>query len=217
MLFIYEHRLLGSIFYKFLTFFNRTPRTEGTHDQDVLDEKYKVRNDHINHRVYEVVLRDVTKYYRSKLAVNQLCVGLKGFECFGLIGVEGGGKSTMFRMITGEVRMSHGNAWICGYSIIHNLKKVHRCVGYCPQSDALLDDLTGKETLIMYCLIRGISVGECSITARRLAKEFRFFRFFNEKVKHYSGGNKRKLSTAIALIGEPPILLLDEPSIGKAR
>lgn len=88
-------------------------------------------------------------------------------------------------------------------------------IGYCPQFDAVLDDLTGYETLIMFCLLRGIAFDESKIVAENLAREFDFDRHLHKRVKEYSGGNKRKLSTAIALIGDPPVLYLDEPTTGE--
>lgn len=89
-------------------------------------------------------------------------------------------------------------------------------VGYCPQFDALLEDMTGYETLIMFCLLRGITLSGSKKVAENLARDFDFHRHLHKRVKEYSGGNKRKLSTAISLIGDPPVLYLDEPTTGKA-
>lgn len=88
-------------------------------------------------------------------------------------------------------------------------------IGYCPQFDALLDDLTGYETLLIFCLLRGVCYGDSKKVAVQLAQELDFYRHLHKRVKSYSGGNKRKLSTAIALIGNPPILYLDEPTAGE--
>lgn len=75
--------------------------------------------------------------------------------------------------------------------------------------------MTGYETLLMFCLLRGIDLTESKKVAEHLAKEFDFDRHLHKRVKEYSGGSKRKLSTAIALIGDPPVLYLDEPTTGK--
>ncbi|CAH1108176.1 unnamed protein product [Psylliodes chrysocephalus] len=101
-----------------------------------------------------------------------------------------------------------------GKSIKRQLKKVHRNIGYCPQFDALLDDMTTKEIIIMYCLLRGIELKRTYIIADYLSKKFDFHRHLNKKVKELSGGNKRKLSTVLSLIGDPPVLFLDEPTTG---
>lgn len=74
--------------------------------------------------------------------------------------------------------------------------------------------MTGYETLIMFCLLRGISFSESKKVAVQLAKDFDFSKHLYKRIKEYSGGNKRKLSTAVALIGDPPILYLDEPTTG---
>ncbi|KAI4463143.1 atp-binding cassette transporter subfamily a abca [Holotrichia oblita] len=191
-----------------------SPKTEGTEDADVLEEKRQIRQGIIQPSTHEVLLKNTTKYFKKFLAVNQLCIGIKQYECFGLLGVNGAGKTTVFRMMTGDLRLSYGDAWICQLNIKNNMKDIHRCIGYCPQFDGLLDNLTVKETLIMYCLIRGIPLGNCSAAAIRLSQELQFTNHINKRINNLSGGNKRKVSAAIALIGEPPVLFLDEPSTG---
>lgn len=118
-------------------------------------------------------------------------------------------------MMSGDVNISYGDGWVNGNSIKSRLKEVQKCIGYCPQFDALLDDLTANETIKMFCLLRGIKWADSNQIAEYLAKEFDFSRHLRKKVKELSGGNKRKLSTAISLIGNPPVLYLDEPTTGK--
>ncbi|GJQ65474.1 hypothetical protein Trydic_g7579 [Trypoxylus dichotomus] len=202
------------VIYKFSSLITKAPQEDGTEDVDVLEEKRLIHSDQIEPTVYPVRLKDLTKYYNRNLIVNQLCLRLKQGECFGLLGVNGAGKTTTFKMMTGEIRMSYGNGWICGWDLKSNVKNAHRCIGYCPQFDALLDNLTVKETLIMYCLIRGIPPHNCESTVYNLAKDFVFNKHMRKKICHLSGGNKRKVSTAIALIGEPLVIFLDEPSTG---
>lgn len=185
-------------------------------DEDVAEEKAKIRNaSAATLNEYTLVLKDLTKYYKRFLAVNGLCLGVKRHECFGLLGINGAGKTTTFKMMTGDVQISYGDGWVNGLSLKQDIKKVHKQIGYCPQFDAVLDDLTGKETLIMFSLLRGIPLKQSKQVADNLAKEFDFSRHLNKKVKEYSGGNKRKLSTAIALIGDPPVIYLDEPTTGE--
>ncbi|CAH0549211.1 unnamed protein product [Brassicogethes aeneus] len=184
-------------------------------DSDVYEEKRKVRNateDLI--KANTLVMKDVTKYYKKKLAVNGLCLAAKGYECFGLLGVNGAGKTTTFRMLTGDLKMSHGDAWINGKSIRSDLKNVRKHVGYCPQFDALLDNLTARETLKMYALIRGVPEKECRELVDGLARDLDFSKHLGKKVKQLSGGNKRKLSTAVSIIGDPSVIYLDEPTTG---
>lgn len=120
-------------------------------------------------------------------------------------------------MMSGDVKVSYGDGWINGNSIKSQLNEVQKSIGYCPQFDALLDDMTANETIKMFCLLRGLHWNDSRYIAEYLAKEFDFTRHLNKKVKELSGGNKRKLSTAISLIGNPPVLYLDEPTTGKWR
>lgn len=186
-----------------------------------LDEDVKAENAKIKHAVdssltheYSLVLRDVTKYYGNFLAVNGLCLGVKPYECFGLLGVNGAGKTSTFKMMTGDEQISYGEAWVNGYSIKTEQKQVQKLIGYCPQFDALLDDLTVRETLNIFALIRGVPYEECKTLGINLAQEFDFYKHIDKQIKELSGGNKRKLSTALALVGDPPVIYLDEPTTG---
>lgn len=189
---------------------------ESKEDNDVLEEKEKIRTmqqDEIKN--YTLILKNVNKYYKKFLAVDRLCLGVNKYECFGLLGVNGAGKTTTFKMMTGDVRITSGDIWINGMNLKKDMKSIYKLTGYCPQFDALLENLTGRETLIIFALLRGISHKESKIIAVKLAKEFDFYRHIDKKVQEYSGGNKRKLSTAVSLIGEPQVIYLDEPTTGK--
>lgn len=94
---------------------------------------------------------------------------------------------------------------------------MQRIIGYCPQFDALLDDMTARETVVMYALLRGVAYSDTNTLAEYLSREFDFHKHLDKKVKELSGGNKRKLSTSIALIGDPPVLYLDEPTTGRCK
>lgn len=111
-------------------------------------------------------------------------------------------------MLTGDLKISSGEAFVRGISLKSNMREVHRVIGYCPQSDALLDELTGAETLELFSLIHGIHPNDIKTLSNKLASELNFTQHINKKVREYSGGNKRKLSTAIALIGNPAVVYL---------
>lgn len=185
-------------------------------DSDVMTEKIKIHTSHARLLVeeYDLVLKDVTKYYGHFLAVDKLCLAVKKGECFGLLGVNGAGKTTTFKMMTGDQKISAGEGYVCGLDLKKDMKKVHQMIGYCPQFDAVLEEMTGKETLTMFCLLRGIPINRSDAIINRLTDELLLKKHINKKIKQYSGGNKRKLSTAIALIGDPPIIYLDEPTTG---
>ncbi|XP_063704504.1 phospholipid-transporting ATPase ABCA3-like [Culicoides brevitarsis] len=184
-------------------------------DADVKMEKAKIKGlTQAEIKDYNLVMKDVTKYYKDFLAVNQLCVGVNHSECFGLLGVNGAGKTSTFKMLTGDENISQGDAFVQGISLNTRMDLVHKVIGYCPQFDALLEDLTGRETLRIYCLLRGIPNKMIDSMITKLATELNVMKHIDKKVKEYSGGNKRKLSTGIALIGNPSVIYLDEPTSG---
>ncbi|XP_023309746.1 ATP-binding cassette sub-family A member 3-like [Anoplophora glabripennis] len=184
-------------------------------DDDVAEERSKIKNASREELLsYTLILRDLTKVYKKLLAVNSLCLGVRNNECFGLLGVNGAGKTTTFMMMTGDTRITYGDGFVNGYSIKRQLKSAQKCIGYCPQFDALLDDLTAQETIVIFALLRGIKYSACRPLADTLAREFDFTPHLKKQVKKLSGGNKKKLSTAVAIIGSPTVLYFDEPTTG---
>lgn len=93
---------------------------------------------------------------KTKVAVNQVSFGVQNGDCFSLLGVNGAGKTTTFKMLTGDVMPTSGKAFINGYEIPSCLAQARHDIGYCPQNDPLLENLTAKEHLYLYTAIRGI-------------------------------------------------------------
>ena len=114
-----------------------------------------------------------------------------------MLGVNGAGKTTSFKMLTSDETISSGEAWVDGISIVTNMNQVHKRIGYCPQFDALFDDLTGRETLKIFALLRGVPRNEIAKVSLLLADDLNFTKHLDKKTVAYSGGNKRKLSTAL--------------------
>lgn len=103
------------------------------------------------------ILRDLVKYYDGGFrAVDRLCLGVRRGECFGLLGINGAGKTTTFKMLTGDIEVSYGDAHLNGFSVRRNIKAVQRRLGYCPQFDATIEEMTGRETLRMFADLRGL-------------------------------------------------------------
>ncbi|CAL8376440.1 unnamed protein product, partial [Gadus morhua 'NCC'] len=153
-------------------------------------------------------------------AVDRVCVGIPAAECFGLLGINGAGKTTTFKMLTGDIPVSGGEAYLNGYSIRSEMSLVHQNMGYCPQFDGIDDLLTGREHLQFYARLRGVPEKEVAMVAEWGIQKLGLVKYSNKSAGTYSGGNKRKLSTAMALIGCPPVIFLDEPTTGmdpKAR
>ncbi|ELV11962.1 Retinal-specific ATP-binding cassette transporter [Tupaia chinensis] len=135
-------------------------------------------------------------------------------KCFGLLGVNGAGKTTTFKMLTGDTTVTSGDAIVAGKSILTNISEVHQSMGYCPQFDAIDDLLTGREHLYLYARLRGVPAEEIERVANQSIQSLGLSQYADRLAGTYSGGNKRKLSTAIALLGGPPLVLLDEPTTG---
>ncbi|XP_078526803.1 phospholipid-transporting ATPase ABCA7 [Lissotriton helveticus] len=186
----------------------------GEEDEDVARERGRITAG-VTHRDI-LVLRDLTKVYqrRKKPAVDRLCVGIPPGECFGLLGVNGAGKTTTFKMLTGDTEVTQGEATLVGHSVLRELQSVHQNMGYCPQFDAICDLLTGRELLEFYGRLRGIPEDEVPKVAQWGITKLGLVQYAERPSGKYSGGNKRKLSTAIALIGSPPVVFLDEPTTG---
>uniref|UniRef100_A0A8C0LZ47 ABC transporter domain-containing protein n=1 Tax=Canis lupus familiaris TaxID=9615 RepID=A0A8C0LZ47_CANLF len=164
-----------------------------------------------------LVLHEVSKVYATKvplLAVNKVSFTVQAGECFGLLGLNGAGKTSIFKMLTGDEPITSGDAFLRGLSIRSHIREVRQSVGYCPQLDTLLNYMTGRETLVMFARIRGIPERHISACVEQVLDDLLMYTFANMLVRTYSGGNKRKLSTGIALLGEPSVIFLDEPSTG---
>uniref|UniRef100_A0A671MCU3 P-type phospholipid transporter n=1 Tax=Sinocyclocheilus anshuiensis TaxID=1608454 RepID=A0A671MCU3_9TELE len=192
----------------------------GEEDEDVARERQRIMSGAGQGDILE--LRQLTKVYKRKQkpAVDRLCVGIPPGECFGLLGVNGAGKTSTFKMLTGDCVVTKGEAFLAGKSILREIDEVHQNMGYCPQFDAINDLLTGREHLEFYAILRGVPEKEVCEVAEWGIRKLGLVKYVDKKAGSYSGGNMRKLSTAISLIGAPPVVFLDEPTTGmdpKAR
>jgi ATP-binding cassette subfamily A (ABC1) protein 1 len=163
-----------------------------------------------------VQLQSLRKVYASsgKVAVRSLSFGLEVGDVFGFLGINGAGKTTTLQMLSGDVLPSAGTAFICGFDILREQEQVRRCLGYCPQWDALLENNTVREHLELYARIKGLPEEEVAGVVQAAIAQMDLGAFANKLAQSLSGGNKRKLSVAIALVGDPPVVFLDEPSTG---
>uniref|UniRef100_A0A7N0VBS3 ABC transporter domain-containing protein n=1 Tax=Kalanchoe fedtschenkoi TaxID=63787 RepID=A0A7N0VBS3_KALFE len=167
-----------------------------------------------------ICLRNLRKVYPGeknlgkKVAVHSLTFSVKEGECFGFLGTNGAGKTTTLSMLCGEELPTDGTATIFGKDIRSHPKAARQHIGYCPQFDALLDCLTVKEHLQLYARIKGVPENRLEIVVMEKIVEFDLLKHVDKPAFCLSGGNKRKLSVAVAMIGDPPIVILDEPSTG---
>ncbi|XP_071584028.1 phospholipid-transporting ATPase ABCA7 [Heliangelus exortis] len=191
----------------------RLPRLQ-REDRDVARERARVQS--MAPQSSLLLLKDLTKVYRHRNvpAVERLCLAIPPGECFGLLGVNGAGKTSTFRMLTGDTGVTLGCAWLKGYSVLTNLQLVRQHVGYCPQFNAITELLTGRENLEFYSRLRGIPEQDTPKVVQWGLTKLGLELQADQPVGKYSRGNKRKLSTAIALLSSPPIVFLDEPTTG---
>ena len=150
----------------------------------------------------------------ARVAVDRLTLGVRPGERFGLLGVNGAGKSTTLKTLCGEHAPTSGSARVCGRSVSSDSAGARRVMGYCPQFDPLLDLMTGRETAEMYARLKGASRADAPAAADAVLRAVGLSRLAHRPCGEYSGGNRRKLSLAVALVGDPRVLLLDEPSSG---
>eukprot|EP01135_Chromosphaera_perkinsii_P005531 Nk52_evm80s352 gene=Nk52_evmTU80s352 len=150
----------------------------------------------------------------TNMAVRNSQFAVKHGECFGLLGQNGAGKSTTFKMLTGEILPSAGDAFINGKSVTKDMGEVSNQIGYCPQVDALIAKMTPEEHLRMYAVLKGIPRDEVNEHVGYWLDALDLTKYKNRQAQKLSGGNKRKLNTAIALIGSPSIIFFDEPTTG---
>ena len=195
-----------------------------TKDEDVNREREEVKGN----EDYAIRVIDLAKQYimlskqgsycnkllQKKVAVKGITFGVKKGDCFGLLGTNGAGKTTIFKALSGEIIQSFGEIYINGLNLRTYMNKVRYLIGYCPQSEALLENLTAREHLELYAAIKGIPHKLRKNLVKEMLVKLDLTDFENVQAGTYSGGNKRKLSVAIALLGNPPIVLLDEPSSG---
>ncbi|ETO19926.1 ABC transporter family protein, partial [Reticulomyxa filosa] len=144
---------------------------------------------------------------KTKIAVKDLWFGIPQGQVFGFLGVNGAGKTTTLKMLTGDILPSSGNAFVYGIPI-ENQISTRRLIGYCPQLDAIFDLLTAYEHLKFYGIIKGLKGQELEDQIELLLKVLSLSKYKDKRAETYSGGNKRKLSAAIAMIGNPPVVFL---------
>ena len=173
-------------------------------------------------------IKDLQKYYRTSIydifcswcehkgkpAIKNLNFCLEKGECFGLLGLNGAGKTTTFKCITQEISPSNGEIFLNESKTNNNFEAIKTKFGYCPQYDAIFEYMTVYENLEFYAKIKGVKEEYIDQLVTDIIHEMRLDEFIKKMSGRLSGGNKRKLSVAISMICNPPIILLDEPSTG---
>lgn len=162
-----------------------------------------------------VIVDGLAKKFSSTItAVHDVSFATKEGECFGLLGVNGAGKSTTFNILTGIQIATEGRIIVNGYNLSDNKWKCLSFFGYCPQSSALAEYMTGRQMLTLFASLRLTHSSDIQNLVNKWISLLGLEEYCDRACGTYSGGNKRKLSTALAFISNPSIILLDEPTSG---
>ena len=156
----------------------------------------------------------IVKRYKDLTAVDGLDLEIARGELFSLLGVNGAGKTTTIKMLTGLTKPSAGDAFVGGFSITKQPEEVKRIIGVSPQETAIAPNLSVRENLELICGVRGFSGEKTKAEIDELSARLDLGGIMKRKAGKLSGGWQRRLSIAMALISEPKILFLDEPTLG---
>jgi len=156
----------------------------------------------------------LVKRYKNLTAVDKLSLEIQQGELFSLLGVNGAGKTTAIKMLSCLTKPTSGDAIVGGYSITNGPVQVKRLIGVSPQETAVAPNLSVKENLELICGIHGFSKEKTKEKIQELVAQFSLDDVLLRKAGKLSGGWQRRVSIAMALISEPQILFLDEPTLG---
>ena len=157
---------------------------------------------------------ELVKRYKNLTAVDKINLEIEQGELFSLLGVNGAGKTTMIKILTCLTKPSAGEAFVGGYSTIKQSEQVKQLIGVSPQETAVAPNLSVAENLELICGIHGFSKEKTKSKIEKLSEQFSLDSVLKRKAGKLSGGWQRRVSIAMALISEPSILFLDEPTLG---
>lgn len=157
---------------------------------------------------------NLVKQYKNITAVDNLDLEINESELFSLLGVNGAGKTTAIKMLSCLTKPTSGKAIIGGYSITKDSAQIKKLIGVSPQETAVAPNLSVKENLELICGIHGFSKEKTTAKIQELSDQFSLDSVMQRKAGKLSGGWQRRVSIAMALISEPQILFLDEPTLG---
>ena len=174
-------------------------------------------------RETNILMKHVSKIFRVSSffekkrilkAVNDMSLIVEPGTVLGLLGANGAGKSTSFRMLTADTKATSGIVSLKGRLMPSQIDEIRSDIGFCPQTDNLFDFLTVREHFELFCRLKGIAPQNHEALIIKLLIDFNLGEFENVLTRELSGGNKRKVSVAIAFLGNPPLIFLDEPTSG---
>ena len=161
-----------------------------------------------------IEIKSLSKKYKDLVAVDNLSLSVEEGELYSLLGVNGAGKSTTVNMLCGLTNPTSGDAFLLGFDIEKDRNCLSKLINVSPQETAIAPRLSVWENLLFVASIYGIEKGEREIKAKKILAKMGLEEVKNKKAELLSGGMKRRLSIALALISDPKILFLDEPTLG---
>ena len=159
-------------------------------------------------------VENVTKRFGNKIVLDNISFEIKEGEIFGFIGPNGAGKSTLINIMNGILVADGGSIEICGHDVLKDSIEAKKSVGYVPQEISLLEDLNAYSNLEYFGALYGLKGGLLKERIKEALEITGLADKKKEKVKKYSGGMKRRLNIAVAIMHHPKVLILDEPTVG---
>lgn len=160
-----------------------------------------------------IKLQNLSKRFEDKTALENLCLQVQKGELFGLLGPNGAGKTTTINILCGLVKPTSGLATVCGYDVQKEIGKIKELIGVCTQETAVYPYLTGAENVELFGNLYAIDKKMLKERSRVLLTTMGLDEDAKRKAAKYSGGMKRRLSLALALIHDPSVIFLDEPTV----
>lgn len=159
-----------------------------------------------------IEVKNLVKRYGDKQAVNDVTFSVGNGEILGFLGPNGAGKSTTMNILTGYISMTSGEVKICGIDILEDPIGAKKNIGYLPEQPPLYPEMTVKEYLSFVCELKGVK--EISQEVKSIASKTDISDVLNRRIGNLSKGYKQRTGFAAALAGDPPVLILDEPTVG---
>ena len=161
-----------------------------------------------------IEVKNITKKYGSFTAVDNISFKVKDGEIIGLLGPNGAGKSTTMNTITGFIEQTDGEVIVNGYDTVKKAKRARSQIGYMPEGVPLYTDLTVKEFITFMAELRKLKRNDKKEKVQKIMEQTGLKEMQNKLIKNLSRGQKQRVSLAGALIGDPEVLILDEPTVG---